>query len=316
MKPDDMEPLLSKFELNKRPDRLSAWLTDPFSWGFIIIFAAAFVALPDLSSEWLSTILIPLATILAVALVVFLSRKHSPAALEIPRPAIEWWSVFGWYAGFMILSVITKGSGILSNDIAKWLWFVILPLGLLWFGRGSSCNLTTFLRSVGLHRQGLGKALLLGLLAFVILLPFILMSMPSSQLTKIHDIFQQPLQAVVIMPLSFLLLLFTAGFTEEVFFRGILQSHLAKLMRSEMRSCLITAFLFGIYHLPYAYFLSDRPPHGNLVWAVASVVTEQMIAGLILGVLWMRTRNLGSSILLHTLIDLLPAMTMLHLVIR
>ena len=308
-----LPPKIEQIQPSTKPHR---WWRDPFLWGFIIIFAAAFAALPDLSAEWLSTILIPLATILAVALVVFLSRKHSPAALEIPRPAMEWWSVFGWYAGFMILSVITKGSGILSNDIAKWLWFVILPLGLLWFGRGSSCNLTTFLRSVGLHRQGLGKALLLGLLAFVILLPFILMSMPSSQLTKIHDIFQQPLQAVVIMPLSFLLLLFTAGFTEEVFFRGILQSHLAKLMRSEMRSCLITAFLFGIYHLPYAYFLSDRPPHGNLVWAVASVVTEQMIAGLILGVLWMRTRNLGSSILLHTLIDLLPAMTMLHLVIR
>jgi membrane protease YdiL (CAAX protease family) len=35
-----------------------------------------------------------------------------------------------------------------------------------------------------------------------------------------------------------------------------------------------------------------------------------------LGVLWMRTRNLGSSIILHVLIDLLPAMTMLHFTIR
>jgi hypothetical protein len=100
MKQDDMEPLLSKFELNKRPDRLSAWLTDPFSWGFIIIFAAAFVALPDLSSEWLSTILIPLATILAVALVVFLSRKQSPAALEIPD---QLWNGGVYLAGIPVL---------------------------------------------------------------------------------------------------------------------------------------------------------------------------------------------------------------------
>jgi membrane protease YdiL (CAAX protease family) len=216
----------------------------------------------------------------------------------------------------MVLSFVTKGGGILANDIAKWLWFVILPLGVLWFARGRSSNITSFLRSVGLHRQGLGKALLSGLLAFVILLPFILMSMPAAQLTKIHDILQQPLQAAFIIPVSFLLLLFTAGFTEEMFFRGILQSRLAKIMKSEMRSCLITAFFFGLYHLPYAYFLSDWPTHGNFTWAITSVMTEQMIAGLILGVLWMRTRNLGSSILLHTLIDLLPAMTMLHFTIR
>jgi membrane protease YdiL (CAAX protease family) len=311
-----LEPLLPIIEPNHPPIRSSRWWCDPFLWGFIIIFGAAFAALPDLSSEWLSTILIPLGTILAVAVVVFLSRKQSPVILETPQPAMEWWVVFGWYAGYMILGIVTKGGSILANDLAKWLWFVILPLGLLWFARGRSSNLASFLRSVGLRRQGLGKALLSGLLAFVILLPFILMSMPAAQLTKIHDILRQPLQALFIIPVSFLLLLFTAGFTEEMFFRGILQSRLAKVMKSEMRSCLITAFLFGLYHLPYAYFLSDWPTHGNFTWAIASVMTEQMIAGLILGVLWMRTRNLTSSILLHTLIDLLPAMTMLHFTIR
>ena len=229
---------------------------------------------------------------------------------------MEWWIAAGWYVVFMVLSIITKGGGILANDFAKWLWFVIIPLGVLWFARGRSINLASFLRSVGLHRQGLGKGLLLGLLAFIILLPFVLMSMPSAQLTKILDIFRQPLQAVVIIPVSFLLLLFTAGFTEELFFRGILQSRLAKTMNSEIRSCLIVALLFGFYHLPYAYYSADWAPHGHLVWAIASVVTEQTIAGLVLGVLWMRTRNLGSSILLHTLIDLLPAMTMLHFTIR
>jgi membrane protease YdiL (CAAX protease family) len=87
-------------------------------------------------------------------------------------------------------------------------------------------------------------------------------------------------------------------------------------MHSELRSCLIIAVLFGLYHLPYAYFSADWQSHGNLGWALAGVLTEQTIAGLILGVLWIRTRNLGSSILLHALIDLLPAMTMLHFTIR
>ena len=303
-------------EPNRPANRSSRWWIAPFLGGFVVIFAAAFAALPDLSSEWLSTILILLGTILAAALVVFLSRKQSPITLEIPRPALECWIAVGWYICFIILSFVTKGGGILANDIAKWLWFVILPLGLLWVVHGHSGNLASFLRSVGLHREGLGKALLLGLLAFVILLPFILLSMSASQLAKLHDVLWQPLQALVIIPVSFLLLLFSAGFTEEVFFRGILQSRLAGVLKSEMRSCLLTAFLFGLYHLPYAYFSVDWPPHGNLGWALASVVTEQTIAGVILGVLWIRTRNLGSSILLHVLIDCLPAMTMVHFTIR
>ena len=311
-----MKPLLPNNELNQPLLKLHRWWIDPFLWGFIVIFAAAFAVLPNISTEWLSTILIPTGTILAIAVVVFFSRKQSPAALKITRPAVEWWIAIGWYFIFIVLSFITKGGGILANDIAKWLWFVILPLGVLWFARGRSSNITSFLRSVGLHRQGLGKALLLGVLAFVILLPFVLGSMPSAQLTKIVDIFRQPLQAVVIIPVSFLLLLFTAGFTEEIFFRGILQSRLAKVMHSELRSCLIIAVLFGLYHLPYAYFSADWQSHGNLGWALASVLTEQTIAGLILGVLWIRTRNLGSSILLHALIDLLPAMTVLHFTIR
>ena len=77
-------------EPNRPANRSSRWWIAPFLGGFVVIFAAAFGTLPDLSSEWLSTLLISFGTILAVALVVFLSRKHSPAAIEITRPAVEW----------------------------------------------------------------------------------------------------------------------------------------------------------------------------------------------------------------------------------
>jgi hypothetical protein len=68
----------------------SRWWCDPFLWGFVVIFAAAFAVLPNILTEWLSTILIPTGTILAIAVVVFFSRKQSPAALKITRPAVEW----------------------------------------------------------------------------------------------------------------------------------------------------------------------------------------------------------------------------------
>jgi membrane protease YdiL (CAAX protease family) len=310
------EPLLPKNQSTNSTGKSPHWWADPYLWGFILLFGIALIASPVLLTEWLSVILFSLGTIPAVALVIFLTRKQSPFTLEIPRPAVECWAVAGWYVCYMILSTLMKGGGVLADEFPKWLWFVILPVLLLWIVSRRSRNLKVTLQSVGLHRQGLGRALLLGLSAFVVLLPFIIMSMPSPQIEKLHDVFQEPFRAMIIIPVSLLLSLFTAGFTEEVFFRGILQSRLAKAIGSEMRSCLLTAFLFGIYHLPYAYFLTSWQTHGNLLWSVTSVLTEQMVGSLILGVLWMRTRNLAASILVHSLINVIPIMTAFNFNIR
>ena len=75
---------------------------------------------------------------------------------------------------------------------------------------------------------------------------------------------------------------------------------------------LITAFLFGIYHLPYAYFSADWPPHGDFVWGLSSVLAEQMVAGALLGILWWRTRNIAAPVLLHALVNTAAIMTSLN----
>lgn len=219
--------------------------------------------------------------------------------------------MLAYYAAFMVLATLTKGEGILANEFAKWVWFVILPILVLFLLRGRLRGLAGLLRSIGLRRQGLGKALLLGLLgyaAFVPALPFLL---PATQIDRLKEILEQPVQFALLLPASFLLSLVTAATTEETFFRGILQSRLSRLVGSELRSCLVTAFLFGVYHLPYAYFSSSWPTHGNLLWAVSSVLAEQMMMGLILGVLWLRTHNIAAPVLLHALVNTIAIMTML-----
>jgi membrane protease YdiL (CAAX protease family) len=241
-----------------------------------------------------------------------LTRKQIPNTVDIRRPALECWVAVGWYVCYMGLSTITRGEGIIGNEVVKWLWFVILPLTLLWVVRRRSDNIATLFKSVGLQRQNIGRALLLGFLTFLILLPFIMLAMSSSQTDKLLAVFQQPFEAIILVPVCFILMVTTAGFTEEMLFRGIIQSRLTKVFGSEMRSCLLTAFLFGIYHLPFAYFSTSWPTHGNVIWAVASVLTEQMVAGIILGTIWARTHNLAASVLLHSLINLIPAMTMIH----
>jgi membrane protease YdiL (CAAX protease family) len=217
----------------------------------------------------------------------------------------------GWYLIFMTALTLTKAEGIFADEFAKWLWFIIVPLILLFIIRGGGTNIRTLLRSVGFHRQGIGKALLVGLLSYAVMIPSFPFMLPYAQLQKLEDLFHTPLKAVLLLPVAFLLSLLTAAFTEEIFFRGILQPRLARVIRSEMRACLITAFLFGLYHLPYAYFLSDWATHGNFIWALSSVLVEQMTTGLILGILWVKTRNIATPILFHALVDTIAIMTML-----
>jgi membrane protease YdiL (CAAX protease family) len=68
---------------------------------------------------------------------------------------------------------------------------------------------------------------------------------------------------IYLLPLSFGLMLLTAGFTEEFFFRGFL---LGRLLDANMRAwpaVLCSAAAFALYHLPYAYFNPNWPSAGE-----------------------------------------------------
>ena len=299
--------------LNSFSEKPATWWHDPFLWVFICLVGIGSVVSSIESAGWLSSLLFIPAIILAVIVVLYLSRKLTPLPIEIHRPALECWIVLGWYCIFMLLSTLAKGEGILADEFGKWLWFIIIPILLVFILRGRSSNFREVLQSIGFRSHGLGKALFLGFLAYVAMVPVIPFIIPESQLLELQELFQEPLELLTLLPLSFLLSLVTAGFTEEIFFRGIIQSRLAKLMGSEMHSCLITAFLFGIYHLPYAYFLTSWPTHGNMLWAVSSVLAEQMVAGLLLGVLWLRTHNIAAPILFHALVNTAAIMTSINI---
>ena len=306
-----MEPSLPEVQPNNYPKKLITWWLEPFLWGFIVLAVTGLIVSSIESAAWLPGLLLILAAITASILVLFFSRKLTPPPVEIPRPSLECWIMVGYYIVFMFLSTLTKGEGIFGNEFEKWLWFIILPILLVFILRGSSRNLKAVLQSVGLRRQGLSKAILIALLAYAVTVPVIPFIIPESQLQSLQELFQEPLKAMAFLPLCFLLSLVTAAGTEEIFFRGILQPCLTLVMRSELRGCLITAFLFGIYHLPYAYFSTSWPTHGNMLWAVSSVLAEQMVTGLLLGILWLRTHNIAAPVLFHALVNTIAFMTML-----
>jgi membrane protease YdiL (CAAX protease family) len=104
-----------------------------------------------------------------------------------------------------------------------------------------------------------------------------------------------------------------AGLCEEVLFRVVLQSRLATLLKSETASVCVASLLFGLAHAPGLYLrgaslMEGADAHPTLLWSVAYSIAIVSPAGLLFGVVWSRTRSLALVVVLHGLIDSLPAL--------
>ena len=228
--------------------------------------------------SWGSEIVRFTGAIITSVILLYFTQKVSLPDIDIPRPAVEGLLALEWFSAFFVASMVTHDSSIFGNEGNKWIWFVILPVSGIWLVERSHRSFKETLLSVGIKLQGIDKALLLGLLAFILMCPVIIVSLSPTQTDKLQDLMNYPMKLAVMIPVGFVLMLVTAGFTEEVFFRGILQARLSRWLESDIRGCLLAAFLFGIYHLPYAFFDVSWPTYGNWLWAVTAVITEQMVA--------------------------------------
>ncbi|HKD77504.1 MAG TPA: CPBP family intramembrane glutamic endopeptidase [Ktedonobacterales bacterium] len=108
---------------------------------------------------------------------------------------------------------------------------------------------------------------------------------------------------------TIILIILAAGFTEEFFYRVLLQTRLENLV-GRWNGIAITTFLFALLHLPSRYAFVWRGHTGNPVFdlglALTAVIVSKGITGYALGFLWSRYRNLWINVNLHTLIDGLP----------
>jgi membrane protease YdiL (CAAX protease family) len=118
------------------------------------------------------------------------------------------------------------------------------------------------------------------------------------------------------LPIAFVLMLLTAGFTEEFFFRGILQSNLARKFNRQWPAILISSVLFGVYHLPYAFLKPTWSTHGIFWAAFQEGVIMTGIMGAILGFIYARTKHLVAPIICHALFDAVMVMTMWNLSLK
>ena len=103
-----------------------------------------------------------------------------------------------------------------------------------------------------------------------------------------------------------------AGFTEE-FFRGFLQTRVEVLVGSPRAAIAIVTVMFSIYHLPYAYLNPMWPSAGDWEFAWRASLANGLPGGLVLGSLYQLSgRNLVPCIILHSMINAAPAMTLIR----
>ncbi len=130
----------------------------------------------------------------------------------------------------------------------------------------------------------------------------------------LHDIREAHLPVWVLAaatPLSFAWLIVEVGVVEEFFFRVLLQERLAAVLRSPWGGLVVAAVLFGLAHAPGYYLraaaVGEAPgSHPSPFMAVGYSIVMISLAGLFVGVLWMRTKNFAVLVVVHAAGDLLP----------
>lgn len=200
----------------------------------------------------------------------------------------------------------------LENEWTHWLTLVSVPLVAVWWvsrRRDRSLPLREVARGLGLHLPEGGRGMVLALGLAVGFQGIQLLNGPQrSELLQILATGR----ALWIVPAALLLVTATAGFTEEFFFRGVLQRALTARLGSWPGAVVLTSVAFSLFHFPYAYLDPDWPSAGDLVQAGLSSLTTGTMGGLALGLVFVRARgSLVPGVLVHSCINWIPAIRLL-----
>jgi membrane protease YdiL (CAAX protease family) len=225
-----------------------------------------------------------------------IERRETPA-----WPAIAAVAYFFAYLAYLFSHI--------ENEVEHYRSIVLLPLLLIYIfqTQQGERRFGAALTSVGLNRGNLRRGLLVALLVGLGL--SVLQLVASDRIAAVWDLLVTG-RAAYLFPIALTFMLLGPGFTEEFFFRGVIQTRLARWFGAHWPAILVTSVLFGLYHLPYAYLNPSWPSHGDLPRAFVAAMVQGGIGGLILGTVYAVSRqNLLAPILTHALINTVPGMT-------
>lgn len=234
-----------------------------------------------------------------------MGARESPGEARIDGLLLPWvLGYFAAYLGYLFLHA--------EDELAHWLTLVAAPLiGVWWLSvrsRGGG-GFASVLNTVGLRRPPGGRGLRAALvLSLMVQIPQLLSHV---QRTELAETLASP-SALWVVPTALALALTTAAFTEEVFFRGIIQGTVTRRTGSPLLGIAVTTVAFTAYHVPYAFEATRGPTGPDITDAFLRAATNGIPAGLVLGLLCRRADgSILPPILLHAAVDWLPALRLL-----
>ena len=217
----------------------------------------------------------------------------------------------GWLAVAYFLAYLAYLFWKPESEVHHWVSLVALPLLLVLVLRRTRVAWPSgLLASFGIRRANWTRGLL-----WAVLLGLGLSVFQVSQSRYAEEVWEiiQSGRVLYLFPLVLAVMLLTAGFTEEFFFRGFIQTRLEPLLRSRIAALLVTSILFGVYHVPYAYLNPNWPSAGDWTAAWQAALGQGIPGGLILGAVYLWSRhNLFATIVLHSLINAVPGLAMIR----
>jgi len=281
--------------------------------GYFVLWTAVLVLLRiyegfDASEAVIALIILG---VIFPALAMFVTRNVPALPYSVRQPRNESLFLMAYLA--LVAWVLVSGFGLVAHITVeprhviallgvKLIVFVIFPLAIILAPRRYR---VAELIPISQKWRELRPALWMSLIAIL---------MQSFLGRGLHDIREAHLPIWVLTvatPLSFIWLMIEVGIVEEFFFRVLLQERLATSLRSPWGGLVVAALLFGLVHAPGFYF---RPggtqealaEHPTLAFAIGYSIVLTSLAGLFLGVLWMRTKNFAVLVIVHAATDSLP----------
>jgi membrane protease YdiL (CAAX protease family) len=136
---------------------------------------------------------------------------------------------------------------------------------------------------------------------------------PTVFMENIRSIHTNILGGVISYLLVFVMVFILSAIPEEFFFRTILQTRIEKVLKSPISGIIVSSLIFAIYHIPYRLLLNSSLTYGSIQLTIFSVVSQQFLMGLFLGLWWKKTRNVYSVSLLHAFYNAFFLMNMLKI---
>lgn len=293
--------------------KIRTFLTNPFFIGYALLWLASTGILVGVYGygpvEPIAVLVI--FGFLLPGLALLLTRGYSPRPLRIDSPRLETRFVLayllfivaflGWGLDLVHASFPDQPANDIAVLVAKVIVFVLVPFALL-MSRGYRWKDFVTAR---LNRREV-------VVAVVLSLAFIGINALIGQGPK--RIAESGFDATTILVggmAVYLFLMIEVGLVEEFFFRSLLQARLAAWLKSNVSGLFLAAILFGIAHAPGFYLrweqnAADLFAEPSLLFALAYSIAVISVAGVFMGVVWLRTRSLLVVILIHAAGDWLP----------